>query len=256
MLLGNYTPLSANPGRCITHAIPNPYKWRSTGNVYGFYTGDAVVSGETEKSSFPNGYVPPYTWVLSPVAGGLSSCNEVLGNSDLSITSLSLGKALDSSIAGVGAVLSPSLSLITSLIAALAGTGELTASMVGSVSLAASLAGSGSLTASIGLLANLIATLTSTGSLDATLRGTATLGADIYVNESQASTSQLVYAIWNALAASYNETGTMGEKMNSAGTAGDPWTADLTNYNTTGTAGKKLKDLKNPSVLIDGEIIV
>ena len=44
------------------------------------------------------------------------------------------------------------------------------------------------------------------------------------------------------MAIDYNESGTMGEKLNSAGTAGDPWTADLSSYTTVGTAGKKLND--------------
>lgn len=34
----------------------------------------------------------------------------------------------------------------------------------------------------------------------------------------------------------------MGNKLNGAGSAGDPWTTDLSSYNTAGTAGKRLKD--------------
>ncbi len=54
-------------------------------------------------------------------------------------------------------------------------------------------------------------------------------------------------AVWNAVAANYNATGSMGEKLNAAGTAGDPWTTDLSTYTTPGTAGKIPKE--NPAAL-------
>lgn len=247
MLLGNYTPLSANPGRCITHAIPNPYKWRSSGNMYSFYTGDAVVDNETEKSSFNNGYVPPYSWVLAPVAGGLASINEINGEGELDISSLALGKALAASLSGTGTISTSSLSLITSLAATLAGTGSVSASMVGAVSMAATLIGTGSVTAGLNLLANCIATLVGTGSVTADLKGKASLAATIYVNEGSADIQQMAEGVWNAVAADYNEAGTMGEKMNDAGSAGNPWT-DTTDYGA-GTKGKLLQDAADNSEL-------
>lgn len=66
--------------------------------------------------------------------------------------------------------------------------------------------------------------------------------ADIYVNQSEATVQQIVDAVWNALAAEYDLSGTMGEKLNGAGSAGDPWTTDLSSYNTAQTAGKILKE--------------
>lgn len=241
MLLGNYTPLSANPGRCITHAIPNPYKWRSSGNMYSFYTGDHVVSGETKKASFNNGYVPPYTWVLAPVAGGLGSINEVTGTGDLSITSLSLGKALASTIAGSGTLDNASLSLVTSMAAAIAGVGTLSPSMVGVVNMACTLAGTGDLTGAMGALAFCVATLAGNGSLSADIRGKLFMQASIYVNQSQAE----VEDFWNATASQNNNPGTMGEKLNDAGSASNPW-ADTASYGA-GTKGALLEQIADDS---------
>jgi hypothetical protein len=45
-------------------------------------------------------------------------------------------------------------------------------------------------------------------------------------------------AVWNALAAQYNASGTMGEALGAAGTAGDPWTTPLPGSYGDGTAGK------------------
>lgn len=253
MLLGNYTPLSANPGRCITHAIPNPYKWRTGGNVYGFYTGNAVVDGETEKSSFPNGYVPPYSWTLAPVAGGLGSVNEIVGDSDMT-AAMAQGINIAADMIGVG-TLSSNLSLIVGLFADLAGSGVISANMVGVVQMAADLVGTGSVTSGLSLLANCVASLIGTGAVSATLRGDLYMSADIYVSAATASVQEMVYAVWNAIAADYNNSGTMGEKLNGAGSAGDPWTTDLTGYNTDGTAGKKLKELKTPVLLLDDIIV-
>lgn len=92
------------------------------------------------------------------------------------------------------------------------------------------------------VIAGLAVNISGIGSIVADLKGKANLSATIYVNSGAATTAELVAAIWGALAASNNDSGTMGEKLNAAGTAGDPWTADLTGYNTEGTAGKKLKD--------------
>ena len=87
--------------------------------------------------------------------------------------------------------------------------------------------------------------LSGVGTLSANLKGLASLAADIYVNQSEATVQELVAGVWNALAADYNDSGTMGEKLNAAGTAGDPWTTDLSSYNTTNTAGKIVKQIKS-----------
>jgi hypothetical protein len=41
----------------------------------------------------------------------------------------------------------------------------------------------------------------------------------------------------------------MGEKLNGAGSAGNPWTTDLSSYNTANTAGKILRDAADSAEL-------
>lgn len=241
MLLGNYNQWNANPGRAIGGPT-DPAIWRKFGSKNNFYYGDAHVANETDKSAFNNGYALHSAWHLSPKAGGLSTFNEISGTGSLSISSLAMGKALAADLAGVGAITPPSLALVVSMVATLAGTGSISASMVGTIQLAAALIGSGDLAGGLSLLANCVATINGTGTVTSTLRGTATLEADIFVNQSEATVQDLVAGVWNALAADFNESGTMGEKLNGAGSAGDPWTTDLSGYNTAGTAGKRLKD--------------
>jgi hypothetical protein len=45
------------------------------------------------------------------------------------------------------------------------------------------------------------------------------------VDNTTITNDSVAAAVWSALAAAYNEAGSMGEKLNGAGTAGDPWTA-------------------------------
>jgi hypothetical protein len=104
------------------------------------------------------------------------------------------------------------------------------------------MAGTGALSGALGATAGMTVTMDGVGTLTASPQGTGEMVLEIYVNESQVTVDQIVAAVWSALAADYNESGTMGQKLNGAGTSGDPWTADLSSYNTAGTAGKRLKD--------------
>lgn len=192
------------------------------GITQGFYYGNASVSGETVKSAFSNGYIPPYSWILSPDAGGLSSINIINGSATFTISSLALGKALESIISGAGGFSStPSLSALTQLAATIVGTGSVSSSMQATLSLAANLAGSGSLSASLNLLSSCVASLSGSSSVTGVFTGYANMDATIYVNQATATTAELAAAVWNALAVDFNSTGTMGEIMNSVLTEND-----------------------------------
>lgn len=253
MLLGNYNVFNKNPGHAVGGPT-DPTLRHKLGSWMMFYHGDSNVAGETNKSAFNNGYIPPYSYVLSPKAGGLSTFYQLNGSGTLS-ASAQQGINLLSDMIGEGTLVS-NLSLVVSLVSSMAGIGGLSASMVGTINMSASLIGSGDMEGGLSLLANCIANMTGTGSVTSALRGDMYMSADIYVSQAEASVQEMVYAVWNAIASSFNESGTMGNKLNGAGSAGDPWSTDLDSYTTAGTAGKKLKELKNPSLLIDGELIV
>lgn len=153
------------------------------------YTGDGALP---RTSSLPTGTEPPYSYHLAPVGGELSSTTQLNGTSDMTITSLALGKALETALAGVGTVSTAGLSLVTSMIAALAGSGALTSSMVGTIQMAASLAGSGDITGSLSMLSGLIATLAGSGAISSDLKGKLFMAAHIYVNEGAATVDQIV----------------------------------------------------------------
>jgi len=242
-LLGNYSIILKNPATFIggTQVSNARSAFNMEGQMLQMYYGESEGGGLPLTASLDTGTEPPYSWHLAEKGGELSSTTMTNGTATLT-GSAAQGINVDSTIAGVGTIDTAGLSLVTSMIALIEGLGELTGSMVGTIQMASTLAGSGDITGSLNMLSGMVANLAGTGALTSDLKGTLSMAADIYVNQSEATVQQIVDAVWNALAAEYNLTGTMGEAMNGAGSAGNPWITDLSAYNTANTAGKILKD--------------
>ncbi len=175
MLLNNYllgTGLGRDRGRS------NPYIYYRSGTTLQYYTGDHLVSGETEKDSFPTGTNPPYSYILG-FKGVLLTSTTLIDGSGSVVSNLSQGINIEGDLSGSGSITS-SLSLITQIAADLAGQGTLTADMVGIVQMAADLAGQGDVTSSLSLISNMIANMNGSGNISgALLLGVANLEADI-----------------------------------------------------------------------------
>lgn len=241
-LLGNYSIILKNPATFIggTQVSNVRSAFNATGQIRQRYYAD-TADGLPTTASLPTGTEPPYSYNLAYKGGEMSSTTLIVGESDIT-GSIAQGINISGDIEGTGTISEASLSNVVSMIADLTGAGTLSASMVGTIQMAADLVGGGSIEAGLGLLANCVANIMGVGTIDSDLKGTLSMAAEIYVNQSQAEVQQIVDAVWNALAAEYDLTGTMGEKLNGAGSAGDPWTTDISAYNTANTAGKILKD--------------
>ena len=210
-------------------------------NNLSLYYGETWHDG-ADKSSTPSGANPPYQLMLAPKAGGMGTTgNTVAGTGDFT-GNMAAGKNMEVTIPCTGTLTASQLQTVISMVATLAATGTISnAQLVSFVNMVATIGTTGSFTADIGALSNLVATLQAVASMSPQMNATANMEADI-TPFTELSPENLAAAVWNAMAATYNGSGSMGEKLNAAGTAGDPWTADLTPYNTAGTAGKKLKD--------------
>jgi hypothetical protein len=110
------------------------------------------------------------------------------------------------------------------LISTLTGTSELTAVILGNWNMVSDLVSSSNLTADIVAKAFLEMNIYSANSL--TLNNGAVVGSmsSNITSLSELSPESLASNVWSALASQYNQAGTMGEKMNGAGSAGNPWT--------------------------------
>lgn len=118
----------------------------------------------------------------------------------------------------------------------MSGGGTLGASPTAIANLGASLAGSGTLSVYGYKGINGACSITGTGSFTAGIAAKANLACTITIG-AQPSAFDIAQAIWNAQATQYNTTGTMGQKLNGAGSAGDPWTTALPGSYGPGTAG-------------------
>lgn len=211
----------------------------------GYYTRpqtDANIS-QIERDSIPTGTNPPYSIVLGAKGALLSSTTYVTGEGEFTITSLAKGLAAQSDITASGNITTANLSLIIQLACDLLGTCTVSASLVGKLEMAAALAGSGSITAALSIVAYCVSEITGNGTVSAGLRGDVDLAADI-TSSSTLSPESLAAAVWNSIAASFNTAGTMGNKLNSAASAGDPWSTALPGSYASGEAGAILAQIQ------------
>lgn len=229
------TSLGEGQGAAGRHA------WLQPGMVRGQFYGENQTTAY-RKSAIPVGYSAPYAMTLPISSGGMGLTNYSSGVLASLSGSMAAGKALEATLSGVGTLTGLELQTVISMAATLAGTGTISnAQLVSFVNMVSDISATGSFTADIQALSNLVATLQAIGSMSPTMNATANMEADI-TPFTELSPENLAAAVWSALAASYNDSGTMGQKLNGAGSAGDPWTTDLSAYNTNDTAGKILKD--------------
>ena len=247
-LLGNYSVILKNPVTFIggTQVSNCRSAFGANGQDLQMYFSESEGGGLPLTASLPTGTEPPYSHHLSDNGGELSSTTYIVGDGDLSASQQN-GINIVASIAGMGEIGSAGLSLVTSMIATIAGTGALTGSMVGTIQMAADLAGSGDLAGSLGMLSNIVANLSGQGLISSDLKGKLFMEAAIYVNQAEASAQQIAGAVWDASAGDYDAAGTMGEKLNDAGSASNPW-ADTSTY-AAGTKGALLKDAADSAEL-------
>lgn len=177
----------------------------------------------TTKAGVPNGYRHPASWLMPMKAGALSTHNNLTGAGDFTDADAWAVKLAEAAISGDGS-LTAFGGLIVQLIAAITGSGTVTnADVKAFLAAVADLSGSGDAAGTATGLGELIAALIGDGTLDSSiLTGIGELDADLVVTGTGLSTANVAQAVWSALASANNEAGTMGEKLNSAGSGSSP----------------------------------
>ena len=199
-LLGNYSVILKNPVTFIggTQVSNCRSAFGGNGQNLQMYVGESESGGLPATASLPTGTEPPFSYHLADKGGEMTSTTLINGTSSVT-SSVANGINIISSIAGVGTIDTAGLSLVTSMIATLAGEGAITGSMVGTIQMAADLAGSGDITGSLGMLSGMFATLEGSGAISADLKGKLSMAATIYVNEGQATVDQIVNEVVQAI---------------------------------------------------------
>lgn len=182
--------------------------------------------------------------------GALSALVEITadlnGDGDLSAT-LSSALYMTADLVGSGDIVG-GIQALVQILSDITGTSTLTSAIIGNWNMAVDLSGSNTLLADINALAHILSDLISSGTIvlnNGAVPGS--LSADI-TSASELSPENLAAAVWNSIAASFNDAGTMGNKLNNAASAGDPWGTALPGAYADGEAGKILSQIQ---VLID-----
>lgn len=185
----------------------------------------AGVGISDETVGVPYGVRYPVAWIMPQKPGALASRNEVTGTGEVSDADMWAVKLAEAALTGTGE-LTATGSLIVQLVAAIAGTGEISdADIKAFLQLSAALTGTGDADGTLTGLGALLAALTGTGTATgSTLTAVGELAADIVVTGTGLTTGNVGPAVWAAIASANNTPGTMGEKLNDAGSASNPWT--------------------------------
>lgn len=193
MLLTNYRRDGAGQSRSLGGQL-SPVLGLDLARWNTFYVGDNDIVSVTDRTSQPaQGLRPPYSLVLAPKEGGMSMYSA--GTASLTAAQVA-GLFATADLTGIGIISDAAMGLTVEMVAALVGSGSLTASVIGQLEAIASLAGSGSVTAAMSALAGMVADLAGTGVIsDAQQEALGQMVANIYVNQSEATVDQIVEGV-------------------------------------------------------------
>jgi hypothetical protein len=214
---------------------------RTNGNysMYGCFLREAFedfATADTPLNAMPVGSYPPRSFFPPTTVGQMSA--RMTGSGTITVQ-LFADRLMVAELFGDGS-LSADLALAVGMLCNLTGSGSLTADIVGTINGAIDFTGTGGLSASIRGDALATANLTGTGGLSADIHGIGDMSIDIIVEGTGLTTANVGQAVWSAIAANNNVAGTMGEKLNLAGSGGVDydalkqaiWEAVLGDYST------------------------
>jgi hypothetical protein len=201
--LGALTTIYNGGGSLFRNAAPTG-RMRASAMTFGEY------------NAFPNGNLHPVCWMLPQKAGGMSM--RPRGEGSLA-ANLIPTRPMSIDMTGSGD-LAATAALVVSMACAMTGSGSLTATITGLLDMTCDMAGSGDLAADMEGIASMAIDMLGQGDLEATIAAYGDMTIDIVVTGTGLSTANVGAAVWNALAASFNDAGTMGNKLNTASSGG------------------------------------
>ena len=145
----------------------------------------------------------------------------------------------EASIQGSGSVSSANLILPLNVSSTINGSGSTSTASLDSISaMVSNISNSGTITqAQIKTFSYFITNVIGSGTLAAIGKASCEMNCEMTSAGDLVTPQSCAQAVWSALAAAFNESGTMGNKVNSASAAGDPWTAELPGLYADGSAG-------------------
>ena len=245
-----------------------------------FYCMNAGSAGILKSASIPWGVRPPICFRLAMGSGGLASNTKIIGSGSvvgtrtyavailanltasggISSALASMGMELLANITGSGSISSAVAQLLAQIQASLTGSGTIeNTPILAYLNALANITGTGEITSGdLYGLGELIALLDGVGLISTTLIANGELNADIKAYGSL-TPEGIRDSIWNAVASTYNISGTMGQKLNSAAVGGVDY-EDLAEAvldaeisgRAVGSLGRTVEDTKKKANMIPG----
>lgn len=183
-----------------------------TGTLSADIVGKLEAAAALSGSGDINGALGLLSSAVASIIGTSSVSGDITGSLDAS-----------ASLVGIGQLIADVSSLLY-IQAALSGVGNISSDISAAANASASLLGQGDIVGAIQTIAHIESQLAGIGTFNitsTTIPGF--ISADITLSTAL-SPDTLAAAVWNAVAANFNSPGTMGEKVNDAGSASNPWT--------------------------------
>jgi hypothetical protein len=216
MLLGNYTVLNKSTGRNFGGGTVSETRANWGGNSRR----NQYLDGFQAQTAVPNGYLPPYCFVLPQKSGGMAMRAVASGTLSANLVPT---RYMTIDFTGTGDF-DATAALVISMVAAFSGSGSMTAAIVGRLNATCDMTGSGDLEADMSGIASAVIAMLGSGDLEATIAAFGDMSIDMVVTGTGLTTANVGPAVWASIAAANNAPGSMGEKLNDAGSAANPWT--------------------------------
>jgi hypothetical protein len=161
------------------------------------------------------------------------------GQGDITLAELLSPLTMSADISGDGSISNAYMVGIIHMLSELVGGGTISPDLKFPANLSTQLDGNGNLTITyLKCLAWCLSELTGIGTLNGSdLRGKLFMGAEITSAGELVTAQSCASAVWEAIATLNNDPNTMGNKLNSAASAGDPWITDIPGSYPEGSAG-------------------
>jgi len=169
-LIGNYSVINKTCGRFIAgpSVSDNRSNFNTPGSSRNIYFGYANID---PKNGVPNGYTPPYSWIIPIKTGGMAVYLGVNGSGSITNVNLAGGLNASASLDGTGSLSNANLYALGNIVTVLNGTGSLSSDITGKLEALANLTGSGNLTGDLGALVSILSLIAGTGSLNGDIAG-------------------------------------------------------------------------------------
>jgi hypothetical protein len=221
----------------------NRSNWNKTGRLRNYHCGDANDSDLTDKASQPAGNTHPVAYVMAQKPGRISSHKICYigagGTAEAKIGSLLFTSSCVVSLDGAATgtlIIGSLIDGTTAIVVDGSAVGKMTLGAAGGATITIEANGAilghvpaaGSTAILLGAIADLAALGWLAGSgpieLDGTLQSYAVGWLEGSTEDKNTlTTTNIAAAVWNALAAAYNDDGTMGKALGDLGAGANPW---------------------------------